>query len=157
MSTMNEINNPGVIARPTRLFLAALGMGLVLDYFKPVPWLPNTVQYPVGLMLIAGGVALLALAFRRFRNAGTNVPTYLPAKAVVTDGPYRLSRNPIYLGLVLIFLGLAVAIDSVWLLALLVPLLVIMHYGVIRREERYLEAKFGEPYLAYKNKVRRWF
>ena len=150
-------DNPGVIVRPPRLFLGALGLGLILDYFKPAPWLPVPVQYPVGLALVALGVTLMALAMGRFKAAGTNVPTPLPATALVDDGIYGRSRNPIYLAMTLIFLGLAVLFNSLWLLLLLPAVLTVMHYGVIVREERYLADKFGDAYLAYKARVRRWF
>ncbi|MDP7549325.1 MAG: isoprenylcysteine carboxylmethyltransferase family protein [Alphaproteobacteria bacterium] len=149
-------DNPGVIIRPPRLYLGALALGLTLDYFKPAPWLPNQVQYPVGLAMIAAGIALAALAMRRFRAAGTNIPTPLPSTALVAGGPYRFSRNPIYLALTLIFLGLAAAANSLWLLLLLPAVLAVMHYGVVLREERYLGGKFGERYLDYKARVRRW-
>ncbi len=149
-------DNPGVIVRPPRLFLGALALGLVLDYFKPAPWLPMPVQYPLGLALIAGGIALLVLALGRFKAAGTNVPTPLPATALVEDGIYRYSRNPIYVALSLTFLGLATVANSAWLLLMLLPVLAVMRYGVIAREERYLADKFGEAYLNYKARVRRW-
>lgn len=149
-------DNPGVIIRPPRLFLGALALGLILDYFKPAPWLPNTVQFPLGLALIAGGIALMGLAIGRFKAAGTNVPTPLPATALVEDGIYGHSRNPIYLAMTLIFGGIAVAANSLWLLLLLPVVLAVMRYGVIAREERYLAGKFGEPYWAYKARVRRW-
>ena len=150
-------DNPGVIIRPPRLFLGALGLGLILDYFKPAPWLPMPVQYPVGLALIAAGVALMVLAIGRFKAAGTNIPTPLPAVALVDDGIYRHSRNPIYLAMTVIFLGLAILLNSLWLLLLLPAVLAVMHYGVIAREERYLADKFWGPYLSYKLRVRRWF
>lgn len=149
-------DNPGVIVRPPRLYLAALGLGLTLDYFKPAPWLPMPVKYPVGLALIAAGLGLMAMAMARFKAAGTNVPTPQPATALVTEGPYRFSRNPIYLAMTLIFLGLAAASNSLWLLLLLPIVLLIMHYGVILREERYLAGKFGADYAAYRARVRRW-
>ena len=106
--------------------------------------------------MIAAGIALAALAMRRFRAAGTNIPTPLPSTALVAGGPYRFSRNPIYLALTLIFLGLAAAANSLWLLLLLPAVLAVMHYGVVLREERYLGGKFGERYLDYKARVRRW-
>jgi protein-S-isoprenylcysteine O-methyltransferase Ste14 len=84
------------------------------------------------------------------------VPTWMPTTALVTGGPYRISRNPIYLALTLVYLGLALAWGSLWPVVLLAPLLIVMRYGVIGREERYLEARFGDAYRAYRAAVRRW-
>jgi protein-S-isoprenylcysteine O-methyltransferase Ste14 len=107
-------------------------------------------------VLISAGFGLLGWAITSFRRAGTNVPTNRPALALVVTGPYRFSRNPIYVGGTLAYLGLALAVDGVWLAALLAPFLLILRYGVIAREERYLEAKFGAAYRAYTQNVRRW-
>jgi protein-S-isoprenylcysteine O-methyltransferase Ste14 len=93
---------------------------------------------------------------RQFERAGTNHGTHKPATALVTGGLNRFSRNPIYISLSLIYAGIALLANSAWALVLLVPLLIVMHYGVIVREERYLEMKFGEDYRRYKAAVRRW-
>ncbi|MFQ5468202.1 MAG: methyltransferase family protein [Kiloniellaceae bacterium] len=106
--------------------------------------------------LIAAGFALAAWAIRTFRAAGTNVETGKPATTVVEAGPYRYSRNPIYVGLSAIMVGIGVALDNVWIVGLLVPVLAIMRVGVIGREERYLEGKFGDAYRGYRARVRRW-
>ncbi len=95
-------------------------------------------------------------AVRRFKAAGTSFHTHEPATAILSDGLYGVSRNPIYLALTAIYLGVGVMADAGWVLALLGPLLLVMHYGVIAREERYLERKFGDEYLRYRAKVRRW-
>ena len=93
---------------------------------------------------------------RRLRAAATNISTDLPATALVVDGIYGWSRNPLYLAMTLTYIGLAIAAGSVWAIALLLPLLVLMHVGVISREERYLEREFGDAYRQYKSRVRRW-
>jgi len=80
----------------------------------------------------------------------------LPTTAIVTSGPFRFSRNPLYLALTLLYFGLSVAVNSWWGIVVLVPLLIIMHRGVVLREERYLERKFGETYRRYRSKVRRY-
>ena len=92
----------------------------------------------------------------QFRKLGTHVDVRKPATALATDGPYRLSRNPIYLALTLFYLGIGVAAGSLWVLVLVAPALLVMHLGVIRREERYLERTFGAAYLDYARRVRRW-
>ncbi|MGQ0571473.1 MAG: methyltransferase family protein [Armatimonadota bacterium] len=118
---------------------------------------PVGIRFPLGILLGALGLGFMAAALRAFRHAGTNVETDRPATALVTAGPYRSSRNPIYLSLTFIYAAIGIAANSLWTLVLLVPLLAIMHYGVILREERYLERKFGEAYRRYTSSVRRWF
>lgn len=150
-------DHPDVIARPPRLYLSFMALGFALDWWRPFALIPEQwLQYVLGGLLITAGGAISSRAFKGFMRAGTNIPTPLPTTALVTDGIYGLSRNPIYVSMSLIHAGIAVAADNVWLLGLLVPLLIIMRYGVIAREETYLEGKFGEDYLAYKAKVRRW-
>ena len=99
---------------------------------------------------------LFITAVRTFRAAGTPVPGNRPATTVVRTGPYRFSRNPIYLAFSALQVGIALWVDSLWLLATLVPALALMSFRVIPREERYLEARFPSEYLPYKSSVRRW-
>ena len=142
-------DSPGVITIPPVIYLVFLALGVALDFLFPVALLPNLVQYTVG-------VALLPMVLGGFRATGTNLDVRKPTTAIITDGPYRYSRNPAYLSMTLLCAGIGVAADSIWILGLLLPALVVMHYGVIAREERYLEAKFGEECLRYKQSVRRW-
>lgn len=144
------------ITLPPFIYLGFLAVGLLLDFALPYPLLPNMVQFPLGAVIIVGSFAILPFAFFRFRAAGTSVHVHQPTTAIVTDGAYRFSRNPIYLAMTLLIAGIGVAVDGVWVIAMLAPTLVVMHYGVIAREEGYLEAKFGEEYLKYKRSVRRW-
>src|SRR6266853_614255 len=106
--------------------------------------------------LAAGGFVMIGMATRRFVAAGTNIPPYLPTTALVVDGIYGRTRNPLYLGTTLVYLGLSVAAGSLWAIVLVVPLVWVMNVGVVAREERYLERKFGDAYRAYKARVRRW-
>jgi len=150
----------GVIARPPLLYGGFLLAGLALEWLWPLhafAGLPRERSLLFGVALIAPGGGLLVAAFRRFKAVGTNIPTWQPTTALATDGIYRLSRNPIYLGLTLVYAGLAAAAASLWPLILLVPLLLVMRYGVIAREEAYLTRLFGEEYRAYTARVRRWF
>lgn len=149
-------DNPGVIVRPPVLYLGALIAGIAVDVFWPVAALPFWLRFGVGPVLIVAAAVIMALATRRFAKAGTNIPTNLPTTALVTSGPHRYSRNPIYVALSLFYGGLALAAGSVAALVLLIPVLIVMRYGVIAREERYLEVKFGEEYRAYKARTRRW-
>lgn len=149
-------DNAGVIARPPVLYTIAFVLGMLIEWLVPTSFVSGLTGPALGLALFLTGAGLMAAALRLFRLAGTNVPTYLPTTALVTHGPYRFTRNPIYLALTLIYVGLAVAVDSLWPLLTLVPLLVVMHFGVVRREEAYLEQKFGDAYHAYRARVRRW-
>jgi protein-S-isoprenylcysteine O-methyltransferase Ste14 len=132
-------------------------VGLVLQWLYP--W-----RLPIaGIARIALSGSLLAIAFglglwgeRAMHGAGTNVNPSKPSTTIVTSGPFRFSRNPLYLFLIGLYLGLAVAVGTVWPFLFAVPLLLVLHFGIVRREERYLEAKFGGPYRAYKASVRRW-
>ncbi len=146
-----------VIARPPLIYLAGILVGLGLDAIWPAPQLSATVQYVLGGGLFALGLVVVLACVFTFGRAGTTVPTDTPTTALVTRGIYRYSRNPIYLAMALAQLGIAAAVDSPWILATLPVVLVIIRHGVIAREERYLEAKFGEDYRAYKARVRRWF
>ena len=149
-------DSPGVIARPPLILLGFLLLGLALDWLKPLPFLPSAVQYALGGALIALALVLAVAAIICFTRAGTNVPTYLPATALVVAGPYRFSRNPIYVGMIVLVLGIGIMVDSIWIVALAAPFALVLRYGVIAREERYLAAKFGDAYRLYCTQVRRW-
>lgn len=150
-------DSPGVIALPPVIYLLALGAGGVMELFYPASLLPAAVQYTVGGILIVLSAVPMPFVMRRFRKAGTSMDVRKPDSSLITGGPFRYSRNPAYLSMTLLYLGISVAADSLWMLLMVIPLLGVMHYGVIRREERYLEAEFGEAYRDYKRAVRRWF
>lgn len=149
---------PGVIAPPPLIFLAFLAAGWwaggLLD--EPSLGLETAWRRGIALALLALGLIIEGAAAGRFRRARTAVEPWKPSSALVTDGIYRLTRNPIYLGFAVTYAGLAVGLDSLMALALLIPCLFIVDRFVIAREEAYLERKFGEPYRAYLGRVRRW-
>lgn len=151
-------DTPGVIAPPPFIFLVFLVAGWGLDQWLATPAFPvdDMVRKGAALALIIGGLVLEFWASGLFQKAGTNVVPYRPATALVTEGPYRFSRNPMYVGFAITYLGLALGLESAIAVALLLPCLFVMNWGVIGREERYLEARFGKAYLDYKAKVRRW-
>ncbi len=148
----------GVIALPPLIFLGFLAVATVLEAILslPVPVAHSLASYVAGVALAAGGFVMIAIGTRRFAAAGTNIPPTLPTTALVVDGIYGRTRNPLYLGTTLIYLGLSVAAGSLWAIGLLVPLLWVINVGVVKREERYLERKFGDAYRDYKARVRRW-
>jgi protein-S-isoprenylcysteine O-methyltransferase Ste14 len=148
----------GVIALPPLIFLGFLAVATVLEAVLPLPvFLAHSLaRYFVGAVLAAGGFVMIAIGSRRFAAAGTNIPPTMPTTALVVDGIYGRTRNPLYLGTTLIYLGLSVAAGSLWAIGLLAPLLWVINVGVVKREERYLERKFGDAYRAYKARVRRW-
>ena len=156
MSAPDTSDSPGVIAPPPLIYGAFLALGLVLDYLWAGPAFPHLLRAGLGGLLILSGLGLAAWAVLQFRKLGTHVDVRKPATALATAGPYRVSRNPIYLALTLFYLGIGLAVGSLWVLVLVVPALLVMHLGVIRREERYLERTFGAAYLDYARQVRRW-
>jgi len=156
---MTDNDHANVEIRPPFLFLGALVIGCLLTLALPLGTRlasPNGLALTTGLVFMGIGLLLAVLAANRFRLAGTPVPVDRPVTALVTVGPYRFTRNPIYIGLILIYFGLSIVLTSFWMLVLLVPMLVILQRRVIEREEAYLETKFGEPYRKYKERVPRW-
>jgi len=146
-----------VIIRPPLAWGLAVIAGLALDWLVPLPFLPADV--PAGwlsAMVFVLALALFAWAIVTITRAGSNVPTNLPTTTIVESGPYRFTRNPIYLAMFLGLIGLAIAFHNLWLLLMLVPFALVIHYGVVTREEAYLERKFGDVYRGYRSRVRRW-
>ena len=146
-----EKDRPGVIAPPPAIFLIAFLLGVLLRKFLP------RIGSPIGgTALAAIGVGLGAWAFTHMLRARTHIDPYKPATALVTTGPYRFTRNPIYLAMTILYIGAAVSFRIIPALILLPIAILLLQFGVIRREERYLEAKFGDRYREYRSRVRRW-
>lgn len=152
----------GVIARPILLFPAALLLGFALDHLLrlsfPISRI-STVHWISAIIagsLILIGIAVFAAGVRSFSRAATPLPTNQPARALVTTGIYRWTRNPIYLGFFLVYGGIGIAVRSPWILILTLPLAITIRYGVVAREEAYLERRFGDTYRDYRARVRRW-
>lgn len=149
----------GVIAPPPVLFGAALVVALGLQYTIRswhIALPPAVVLRAAGATFVVLGLSLSVAVMRVFGRAGTAVPPYRPTTSFVNTGPYRYTRNPDYIGQTLTYAGIALAANSWWPLILLPLVLLAVHYGVVRREERYLEAKFGQEYRDYMARVRRW-
>ena len=150
-----QVANLGLV-RPPFVYLVAIGLGLGAHAIWPVAFVPRVIGDTLGPVVVVAAVALFVAAVRTFRAAGTPVPGNRATTAIVRAGPYRVSRNPIYLAFTLFQLGLALWVDSVALLVALVPAVALMSLFVIPREERYLEARFPDEYASYKSSVRRW-
>lgn len=150
----------GVIAPPPLLALIAIVLGLALDWLAPAYLLSVLLSWGtrilLGAELIAAGLALAILAERQFRRAGTEVKPWKPSTAVVTTGVFAYLRNPMYVGVMAATLGLAILLASDWMVVMTVVLALVLHFGVVRREERYLAARFGEPYVRYLQTVPRY-
>ena len=152
---MSEVANLGLI-RPPFVYLISIGIGLLVHWFWPLPWLPASINVAIGAVLVIAAVALFVASVRTFKKAGTPVPGDLPTTIIVRAGPYRFSRNPIYVAFTLFHLGIAAWVNSAAVLIMALPALGLMALVVIPREERYLEEKFPADYLPYKRNVRRW-
>ncbi|MBI3596308.1 MAG: isoprenylcysteine carboxylmethyltransferase family protein [Nitrospirae bacterium] len=146
----------GIIAPPPLIYAAGLAAGLLSHAALPFHIPSSTLAVALGLCLIGVGILLAVAGFRTMGRAHTNVNPYEPTTALATDGPFRFTRNPLYLSLTLLYGGIALFANLPWAILLLPIVLLIMRRGVIDREERYLEQKFGEDYLRYKRSVRRW-
>ena len=151
-----ESDIAGVIAPPPLIYLAGLAVGFVLEALLPGASVPAAVRRVGGGVLVLAGVALLAAFSRAFGRKGTATEPWKPTTAIVTSGPYRHTRNPGYLGMALIYGGIALLAGALWVLTPLPVVLAVIDRAVIAREERYLERKFGREYLDYKAGVRRW-
>lgn len=145
----------GVIAPPPVLYAVPLAAGLLLQHWYPLRIFSDGRSTLLGIVLVLGGV-VGAPAMTAFRRANTSPKPWVPSTALVTTGPYRFTRNPMYLGFTLIYLGVAVWSNALWPLLFLPFVLVAMHYGVILREEAYMASTFGADYEAYRERVRRW-
>ena len=149
-------DSAGVRVPPPFIYLGGLVLGFVLEAVLPGSSVPARVQWGLGGSLLVAGLALAASFNMAFQRHGTAVEPWKPTTAVVSTGPYRLTRNPAYVAMALLYSGIAVLSDALWALAPLPLVLLIIDRGVIAREERYLESKFGPEYLDYKGQVRRW-
>jgi protein-S-isoprenylcysteine O-methyltransferase Ste14 len=144
------------IARPPVVYLGSILLGVMLHFAWPISLLPRGVSPLLGALLVLLAIGLFLSAVRTFRAAGTPVPGNQPTTTIVRTGPYRFSRNPIYLAFSLLQLGIALWVNSLWLVVTLLAAVAVMSFVVIPKEERYLEARFPSEYSPYKASVRRW-
>jgi protein-S-isoprenylcysteine O-methyltransferase Ste14 len=153
-------DSAGVIAPPPLIALAAVLLGLALDWLLPAyvltVLLTLSERIAIAVVLVAAGAGLAIPAMRGFRSAGTHVEPWKPSLALVTGGIFGRLRNPMYVGLTLLLAGLAILLASDWMLVMTIIFVPVIHFGVVKREERYLEAKFGDAYRRYKARVPRY-
>ena len=156
---MNETTDHSeAVIHPPVAWALAFVAGLGIDWLYPLRFIPASVSGAwLGGVIFATGFGIAIWAIITIRRAGTRVETNKPTTTIVANGPYRFTRNPIYIGMFLGQAGLAIGLDSLWILAALVPFYIVICTGVIAREEAYLERKFGIVYLDYKSRVGRWF
>jgi protein-S-isoprenylcysteine O-methyltransferase Ste14 len=158
--TDNSSDHAGVIIFPPLIPLSVLVVGIILNFVMPLDLLthiPLLVRIVVGIIAFVLGLGMVIGANRIFRHVGTNVRPSQPTLVLATTGIYTWTRNPMYVGGSIVLLGIAIGCALDWVLLLLVLSLPLVHYGIILREERYLERKFGEEYRSYKTKVPRYF
>ena len=154
--TDNERDSPGVVAPPPLIYPGPLVLGLLLNERLPVPFLPRKMARGLGWPLLGSGVLLMTWFLWTLRSAGTPVNPQKLVSSLVTDGPLQYTRNPSYLSMAMIYTGIASLASAFWAILFLPATLAVIRRGVIEREERYLERRFGEEYLRYKGRVRRW-
>ena len=150
-----EVANLGTV-RPPLVYGAAIVTGLLLEFGWPLPFLPGLLAALLGSVFVVVAVVVFFYSIRTFQTAGTPVPGNKPTTVIVRTGPYRFSRNPIYVAFSILELGIACWVNSVWLIATLIAAVALMASVVIPKEEWYLERRFGADYLEYKRSVRRW-
>jgi protein-S-isoprenylcysteine O-methyltransferase Ste14 len=154
---MAQPDSPRIFTPPPLLFLAGLTIGLAVDgrldgdALSAPAW-----QQIAGALLAVVAICLIVASLGLFRRSGTSPEPWSPASILVATGPYRVTRNPMYLGLAILHCGIALALGSIAAALMLIPLLAIMNFAIIPREEAYLERRFGENYRAYRRKTRRW-
>ncbi len=149
-------NSPGVEIPPPLIFAAGLGLGYWLTTRVSTQWLPAGLSRTLGWILIACGLTLATSALTLFFRRRTTVRPDRPATALVTSGPYKFTRNPMYVSQVLVYAGLAILWQSAWALVLLPFVVIYIDRRVIRREESHLEQRFGKEYREYRTRIRRW-
>ena len=147
---------PNVKIIPPLVYLAGIVIGIVISIWIPTKIVPSSLAWALGGILIICGAVVAGSAILKFKDVGTTVRPDRAASTLVVVGPYRITRNPMYLGLALVYVGIAIADQSVWALVLLPVVLIIIQRRAIEPEEAFLERRFGADYTRYKENVRRW-
>jgi len=154
---VSETDGAKVIVLPPVLYLGSVLAGIFIHWLWPLPFLTwGVLRVALGLIAISAAGVLVRSAFSLFRRMDQDPNPRTPTPRITQEGAYRFTRNPMYVALSLIQIGIGIALGNAWILILLLPTCAVMHYGVILREETYLEGKFGDEYLRFKSSVRRW-
>jgi protein-S-isoprenylcysteine O-methyltransferase Ste14 len=156
MTAQENEDHPDVVARPPLIFVGCAVIGTIAHFFFPVRVLRYPISLLIGVLLTLASMALAISAGRVLKAAGTNVRPDRPSLTVVKAGPYQFTRNPMYVSLCLLQLAIGFFLDGWVPVSFALVLALVLHFGVILREESYLERKFGEQYLSFKRRVRRW-
>ena len=156
MTAKVATDSAGVIAPAPVLYAVALLVGLAIEFALPTTVLPRVAGLWLGAAMIVISIPIVISAVLALRRGRTAFDARKPSTGIVTDGAFCFSRNPTYLSLTLLYVGVALMLDSLWILMMCVPAAALTHWGVVLREERYLEKKFREEYRTYAQKVRRW-
>ncbi|MCI0400838.1 MAG: isoprenylcysteine carboxylmethyltransferase family protein [Gammaproteobacteria bacterium] len=149
-------DHAGVAFHPPLLLALALVLGFLLRWIAPLTFLPTGLPVVIGAVIVGVSFGFFFWAVYTMVTGGASIPTSTPTDALVMRGPFRFSRNPIYLSMVLLQLGVGIWTNSLWFIVLAAASAVLLWWGVIAREERYLARKFGAEYTSYRAKVRRW-
>lgn len=154
MTEETKKDAPDVKMLPPMMLALFMVGGIALDWLIPLNWGHGWGW--LGLIMVVGALAFAKWAIKTFEEAGTNVPPNMPATTIVTGGPFKYSRNPMYLSMIVLYAGVAMLADAPLMLLLTVGLWYVLDNKVIKAEEAYLEVKFGEEYTAYKERTQRW-
>jgi protein-S-isoprenylcysteine O-methyltransferase Ste14 len=154
MNTNSDAPNVKII--PPLIYFAGLVIGLLLSFWMPTKLLSSSAAWVLGAFFMITGGALAGSAIFKFESRGTTIRPDRAASSLVMSGPYKITRNPMYLGLALLYFGIAIAEQSLWALILLPLVLIIIQRKAIEPEEAFLERRFGAEYTGYKASVRRW-
>lgn len=148
---------PNIVVLPPILFAGTVAVGSALHYFA---WrasvLPTGIARVLAIVLLTVAAIIAWLAHREMRLVGTNVLPTQPTLAIATGGPFRFTRNPLYLSAIIVYIAIAIGVNSAAMLVLVLPMVAVLHWGVVLREERYLSEKFGAQYEDYRARARRW-
>jgi protein-S-isoprenylcysteine O-methyltransferase Ste14 len=158
--TDTALDRPDVVVFPPLIPLATLALACGLQWLVPLGWIAGiepSVRIGIGAVIALSGLVTTSAGRRALMKHGTNVNPSQPTTQLVTDGVFGLTRNPLYVGVSMALCGLALVFDLDWILLLILPSCLVLHFAVVRREERYLEAKFGDLYRNYKARVPRYF
>ncbi len=155
----DTLDHPNVVVFPPIIPLITIAIGCALQWLAPLGWLASigyVWRIPVGIILVIAGLFTTASGRRAMMRQGTNVSPTQPTTALVIEGAFKRTRNPLYFGVLVAQFGIAIIFALDWLVLLIGPSWLILHFGVVLREERYLEQKFGEDYRRYKQQVSRY-